>query len=183
MDIEENSEWEDQIRHALQTCNLLVALLTPGYRESPWTDQEIGWALGRQVPVVAIRRGIDPYGFIGRYQAIRGSDLTAEELATKVFDVLWRDREHHPLVEQSVAYALAESHSFAQTRLLYRYIREVNLWSSDMIDVVQDSLERNRNVYDAWYGSRDVSRLLEDLLDDKRSAPPSPREIDDLPFE
>jgi len=49
----------------------LLALLTPGSNESKWTDQEVGVAVGRRVPVIPIRIGIDPYGLIGKYQAVR----------------------------------------------------------------------------------------------------------------
>ena len=69
-DIEPMKEWEDEIVRALRSMDMLVALLTKGFRTSKWTDQEVGAALGRQVRVIPVRMGTDPYGFIGRYQAI-----------------------------------------------------------------------------------------------------------------
>jgi len=47
-----------------------VALLTEGFHESDWTDQEVGYALGRSVPLIAVKLGKDPYGFIGKFQAL-----------------------------------------------------------------------------------------------------------------
>ena len=47
-----------------------VALLTEGFHDSLWTDQEVGFALSRGVPILAVRLGKDPYGFIGKFQAL-----------------------------------------------------------------------------------------------------------------
>lgn len=70
-DIEPTKKWQDEIELALSTMDALLALLTPGSNESKWTDQEVGVAVGRRVPVIPIRIGLDPYGLIGKYQAVR----------------------------------------------------------------------------------------------------------------
>jgi len=69
-DIEPTREWQTEIENALHTMDVLVALLTENFQQSNWTDQEIGFALGRKKQVIAVRMGTDPYGFIGRYQAV-----------------------------------------------------------------------------------------------------------------
>ncbi|MGY2982675.1 hypothetical protein ACVI1K_000022 [Bradyrhizobium sp. USDA 4508] len=45
--------------------------MTKGFHESNWTDQEIGFALGRGVMVVAVNLGRNPYGFIGDMHALK----------------------------------------------------------------------------------------------------------------
>lgn len=56
---------------ALASMDVFVALLTEKFHESNWTDHEVGYALGRGVPIVAVWMGRDPYGFIGKFQALR----------------------------------------------------------------------------------------------------------------
>jgi hypothetical protein len=46
-----------------------VALLTTEFHDSDWTDQEVGYALARRVPIISVRMGRDPYGFLGKFQA------------------------------------------------------------------------------------------------------------------
>jgi hypothetical protein len=46
----------------------LVVVGHPEVNDSTWCQQEIGWALGRRVPIFVVRMGIDPSGFIGRSQ-------------------------------------------------------------------------------------------------------------------
>jgi hypothetical protein len=48
----------------------LAALLTLGFSASLWTDQEVGFAYARRVPIIPVRLGIDPHGFMSRFQAL-----------------------------------------------------------------------------------------------------------------
>jgi len=47
-----------------------VALMTPKFHDSKWTDQEVGYALARGVPLIGAKMGLNPYGFIGKFQAL-----------------------------------------------------------------------------------------------------------------
>lgn len=69
-DIEPSSEWEQAIDLALRSADGLAPLLTEGFRESNWTDQETGIAVARNLVIVPVKYGIDPYGFVGKIQAI-----------------------------------------------------------------------------------------------------------------
>src|ERR1700677_3202059 len=69
-DIEPTKEWQQEIENALATMQAFVALMTPDFHDSNWTDQEVGFALGRGVPIIAAKMGKDPYGFIGKFQAL-----------------------------------------------------------------------------------------------------------------
>lgn len=80
-DIEPSRDWANAIEDALTTCDVLVAYLTADFRDSTWTDQEVGWAMGRGALVVPLNIQLTPYGFIGRYQAARGYSGSAWETA------------------------------------------------------------------------------------------------------
>ncbi len=69
-DIQPLKEWQDEIEHALASMDALAALLTEGFTESLWTDQEVGFAYARRVPIIPVRLGIDPHGFMSRFQAL-----------------------------------------------------------------------------------------------------------------
>jgi hypothetical protein len=68
--IEPTREWQDVIELALRTCEVMVAYITADFSQSHWTDQEVGWALGRELVVVPVRAEAAPYGFFGSYQAV-----------------------------------------------------------------------------------------------------------------
>lgn len=69
-DIEPDEEWQTEIERALRTCDALIALLHAGFNESTWTDQEVGYALGRGVPVFSVRLDMAPYGLFGKKAGI-----------------------------------------------------------------------------------------------------------------
>jgi hypothetical protein len=70
-DIHPTKEWMDEIESALFSMDALVALMTDDFHDSDWTDQEVGVAMGRSVPIISVKLGrLNPYGFIGRFQAL-----------------------------------------------------------------------------------------------------------------
>jgi len=66
----------------------LLAILMPGFHESNWTDHEVGVAVGRDVLVIPIWRGLDPYGFIGKFQGFQAKDKTVAQVASAIFDII-----------------------------------------------------------------------------------------------
>jgi hypothetical protein len=88
VDIEPTREWQDEIEAGLFSMDALVAILMPGFKESNWTDQEVGVAIGRGVLVIPIIRGLTPYGFIGKYQGLQANGMTVPQVAEQVFGIL-----------------------------------------------------------------------------------------------
>ena len=70
-DIEPEKEWQEEIEVALGSMHAFAALLTADFHKSKWTDQEVGFAYARRVPFISVRLEIDPYGFMGKFQAVR----------------------------------------------------------------------------------------------------------------
>ena len=91
-DIKPTLVWQTEIIKALNTCEAVVALMHFGFHANDWTDQEMGFAMGRGVPVFAVRFGETPYGFIGRFQALNGRGKSPSELARELYD-LYRENE------------------------------------------------------------------------------------------
>ncbi len=80
-DIRPTEEWQSEIENALFSMDAFVALMTEDFHGSNWTDQEVGFAFGRSVPIISVKLGKDPYGFLGKSQAISCSwDMAAKEI-------------------------------------------------------------------------------------------------------
>ncbi|WP_272698858.1 toll/interleukin-1 receptor domain-containing protein [Desulfovibrio sp. Fe33] len=84
-DIHPTKEWQEEIENALFSMDAFIALMTDNFSDSAWTDQEVGVAYGLQVPMIAIDLGKTPYGFIGKFQALRCS---WEEAPKKIVPLL-----------------------------------------------------------------------------------------------
>lgn len=83
-DIHPTKAWQDEIENALASMDGFVALMTANFHDSDWTDQEVGFAFARGVPIISVRLGKDPYGFIGKFQGLSSTWPTAAEDIIKI---------------------------------------------------------------------------------------------------
>ncbi len=115
-DIEPTQEWQREIERALFSMDALVALLTADFHDSKWTDQEVGVAIGRGVPLIAIRLGLDPYGLMGKGQGLGGCGWSdTDAIALKTFDLLSKRLSDKSRLFECALTAYAESTSFADS--------------------------------------------------------------------
>lgn len=91
-DIDPMADWWSVIIHALGTVDGLIALLTPPFKSSDWTNQEVGAVLVRGVPTIAVQLGIEPYGLMSRWQAIQGRNKDPRAIANEIRDAFIRSR-------------------------------------------------------------------------------------------
>lgn len=70
-DIRATKEWRDEILHFLNTMTHFVGLVTDGFHEGSWTDQEIGYSFARtDVKRIFVKLAdSDPKGLAGFEQA------------------------------------------------------------------------------------------------------------------
>ena len=166
-DIEPTREWQDEIETALATSDGMLALLHPGFHESKWTDQEIGYAMGRQVLIVAARFGTDPYGFIGRFQGMNGNGKSASTVARELFDILRKHAMTRARIAEAVAALFCQSNSFANTRSNMKLLESVSYWDRTLSDRVRAASESNLQIWDAvwqWNPEIRMPQRLDALL-------------------
>lgn len=159
-DIEPTQEWQTQIETALATCDALVALLHPNFHQSNWTDQEIGFAMGRGVPVFSVRFGNDPYGFIGRFQAFNGQAKAADALAGELFDAYRRSKETQRRMAEVLVGLFEESGSFAEAKSWIGYLEELQIWDPAFSTRIAAAAKGNSQVREAWGVPERVAALV-----------------------
>jgi TIR domain len=159
-DIEPTLEWQNQIELALATCDLLVALLHPEFHKSNWTDQEIGFVMGRGIPIFAVRLGQDPYGFIGRFQAFNGQGKNIAGLAKEIFDACRKHKQCQPKMADALVSLFEESGSFADAKNRIGYLEELPVWEKSYRDRVILAAKANGQIAGSWGVPERVERLI-----------------------
>lgn len=147
-DITPTREWEEEILRALNDMDLMIPLLTPGFQESEWTGQEIGFAIARSVPMIPVRHGSDPFGFIGRYQALNWQGGAYSDLAARIFELML-DSEQPALRELGTnAYvnAVSNASSFAEANWLALYLSRVKRLSLEQLSSLVQAFNTNSQV-------------------------------------
>lgn len=149
-DIEPTLEWQTQIETALATCDALVALLHENFHDSNWTDQEIGFAMGRGVPAFAVRFDQDPYGFIGRFQAFNGNGKRVASLASELFDAYRKNKQTQRRMSEVLVGLFEESGSFADAKTRIDYLDDLELWEPSFSTRIRSAVKGNSQVRDSW---------------------------------
>jgi hypothetical protein len=91
-DIVPTFEWQREIERALHVMDAFLAIHTKGFKDSFWTQQEIGFAVARSVKMISLKmEDEDPTGFISKHQALPRKNRTAEQIATEVDTMLTAD--------------------------------------------------------------------------------------------
>lgn len=150
-DIEPSLEWRNEIELGLQSMHALVALITPDFHSSKWTDQEIGWAFGRGVPVLPVRSGEDPYGFAGKYQAVTGSLEQPETLASSIVNVLLSIPRTHGEMRRSLVKAFSVAGSYTRAISLKNLLIEITDFTEEEKVSLLNACRTNSNVANAFH--------------------------------
>jgi uncharacterized protein YukE len=78
-------EWQNEIMNGLKTMEVMLVLLTDDFHESVWTNQEIGFALGKGIPIICVKVGsLDPKGFVAPQQALKAPYENIESAAPMI---------------------------------------------------------------------------------------------------
>ena len=149
-DIEPTLEWQSQIEAALATADSLVALLHPEFHKSNWTDQEIGFAMGRGLPVFSVRLGQDPYGFIGRFQAFTANGKSADALARLLFDAYRKNKQTQKRMSEVLVTLFEESYSFANAKERIGFLEELEVWDASFVPRIKAAAKSNSQISDSW---------------------------------
>ncbi|MDX2165459.1 MAG: toll/interleukin-1 receptor domain-containing protein, partial [Deltaproteobacteria bacterium] len=177
VDIEPTLEWQDQIELALRSMHAFAPLLTPRFETSKWTGQEIGFAVARGVPIIAVRLGVDPYGFIAKQQALSGNLSEPEGLASGVVDALI----HHRFTRVAMREALVAALGVAPTA---RAAEAVTAKLGRFTDFTSDQLTRLGGAVDDNVHVSETSEIRERVERIARRVPPAATQgdADDIPF-
>ena len=105
-DIAVSSEWRDEILKNLDSCTGVIAIVTPGFAESPWVNQEVGIAIGKRRPVVPLAFGTELGRLPGFLESLQGVCLTEESVSAstkQALEVLEKLHEDHEIQTYTIA--------------------------------------------------------------------------------
>lgn len=161
VDIEPTKEWQVEIESALATMDGLIALLALGFKESNWCDQEVGVAIGRRLPIVSVRLGLDPYGFIGKYQAVQGIGKDHKVLARELYEIFMLNPSIGPKITSALVKMLSESFSFDESKRLITLIEKSTYLTTKHVASMQESVEKNGQVSSSWGVPEKIQAIAE----------------------
>jgi hypothetical protein len=166
-DIKPTEEWEEVIEFGLETCDALLAYLTPDFIESRWTDQEVGMAIGKGKVIIPVRVGADPHGFLGKYQGARGLGLNAAGLAAEVARIVRANKRMERKYADVLVGRLCEAYSYDNARAMFRQVEQIpaRLWTPGMISRAREAAATNGELIEGFIGTSTVAAETIELVD------------------
>lgn len=120
-----------------------------GFKESNWCDQEVGVAVGRDVLIVPIRKGLDPYGFIGKYQAIQGNNKTVKEVAEAIFKTIVTSPKTRNKMLQALSNAISQSTDIDDAIEKIKTLNSIEKISKDVLESLKQQIKENSLLIDS----------------------------------
>jgi hypothetical protein len=117
-DIEPTREWMNEVEAGLHTMDALVAVVEPGFKESDWCAQEVGFALGRSVDIIPLRAGLNPFGFFGKFQGIQIKGKIPDHVANEIVLLLLKKPKHRPRILECMSRAFSTLPSSLKLKLI-----------------------------------------------------------------
>lgn len=158
-DIQPTTEWQNEIEGALRTMDAMAAMLTPGFVQSPWCDQEVGYALGRRRFVLGLRMGADPHGFLGKFQGLQVSGLEPIQAAAQIAEILIRHESTTQRMTESLVERLVHSTSWNFSKGTMSLLENASYLNSGQVARLLGAIEQNVDVGEA-FGVPDRIRTL-----------------------
>lgn len=184
-DITPSKEWEIEIENALFSMDALCAIVVPKFKNSDWFDQEVGIALGQHKFVISIDKGAVPYGFFGKFQALKSKGKTRSEMAKNIwFGISNNEHTKDKYSEKLVATILnvksdKEAETFLSVLLSYenvekRYIEQLHSHYIDNKYLIKKCSRQIANEIFAKYGFESI-QVVNTVINNASN-------VGDLPF-
>jgi hypothetical protein len=150
--IEPDAEWLVEISRALATMEIMLALITDDFHESVWTNQEVGFALGRGVPVVSAKLGrTDPRGFIQSRQALRIADEDVKDAAVALFGKLSERLNATDRLRGHLLSAFCAATDFNETRRRFDRLRDLKGFTKEDVIQIMNAFPKNSQLHNCYY--------------------------------
>jgi hypothetical protein len=185
--IKPRTEWRQEIMKGLQTMEVMLAFVTDDFAGSLWCQQEVGFALGKAVPIISFKVGdADPPGFISHVQAKKGKTDNPYTAAAELVPFIGAALGAEGRLQDILISSFVTSPTWTDARSRFdRMAEQVETLTSAQISKIVDGYRENDQLYNAIYLSNRAHRLVKfmdrttsgdwvidgtNLLD--RSAPP-----------
>jgi hypothetical protein len=191
-DINPSKQWRGAIKEALATCHIFVAFIDDGFHQSQWCDQEVGWALSRDIPILPVRprdfdrSAVRKDGFLEEHQDVFLDDASGRLsywIAEQVFNSFVTHARTREVGVMALAEAFVNSGSFDQTRRLWSIIERQTLIESPQLRRLEYAVQTNRQVYEAVVPHKgQVPQLVRELVQTFEPSLSSRYGFDEEPF-
>ena len=159
--IEPMTTWQEEIMKGLQTMEVMLAFITNDFAESSWTNQEIGFALGRNVPIISLKlEDKSPTGFIQPKQALRGDLRNPVTSVSRIYELMIELIGEGRCKSALIGNFLASKNYSKAIELFKLMEKNINSLSDDEAEQIIDGFSNNSQLYGSDYLQKHLCNFL-----------------------
>jgi len=165
--IEPTKSWEEEICKNLKECDVFIPILTNNFKESNWTSQESGIAFNERKTILSLKIDIDPFGFLGQFQALNFNisssyELTKFEKKLEIIKTLMINFSEE--IRKSFIFSLKKTGGYKLGTAKCRFLKElekISEFNEEEINEIIKSIINNPQLYDAHEVKPYLTELIE----------------------
>ncbi len=155
------AEWRLEIMRGLETMEVMLAFVTDDFSASSWTNQEVGYALGADKPVIGLKLGKeDPPGFIQHIQALKAQIDTPVDTAARIYPILCEALGAKNRMQTGLVTAFVNSPDWGETTKRFdRLSKVVETLTKEELHTIVQAFNANDQLHGAAYLTNHHNRL------------------------
>jgi len=150
VDINPSDEWIKEIESNLKNCHALISILTGKYKESLWTDQEAGYALGLGKLIIPMDYSEVPYGLLSKFQALKANGKKTCTLVAEIINLLSSKDEFSQVLSNTLIRNYERSVSYMDADQNLSRIEKLSTLNGEQIQRIQFAGENNDQISDCF---------------------------------
>ncbi|MBI4096174.1 MAG: toll/interleukin-1 receptor domain-containing protein [Candidatus Levybacteria bacterium] len=152
-DILGSAIWEEEIIKSIINADFFIPLISREFKESPFTDQETGIAVCLKKKIIPIKLDeVNPYGFIGKYQALQYKN-GVNNLALTIAQIgLFHESQsiYYQKALNSIVHAFCKSISFEVANATIQILCKCNDLSHSQLTQIAKAIKTNSQIKNAY---------------------------------
>jgi hypothetical protein len=147
-DISPSLEWQNAILKRLESCHVFVPILTKKFGKSLWTDQESGIAFAYEKNILPVAIDQMPYGFLGRFQAVKGDRDAPYKLARRLFKGLTQQKSLRNRLRETLIPTLKRAPGYDEAGDVAALLAMLSPFSARQLELMFRAAIANRQVHE-----------------------------------
>lgn len=161
-DLKPSVPWRKEILKNLRQCDVFIPIVTRGFMESDWTDQETGFALALKKKIIPVRVHDNPYGFIGAFQALKLKKGSSNETCWEIAECLHEESRFAQAVKDGAIDVFLSRSDFNEVASTVKKLLRLRPFSAEQLYRIIEGSAGNQGIYGCRGARTPMKTLLED---------------------
>lgn len=160
-DIPPQTVWPAEILNALRNCDLFLPLLTEGFMESFYCQQETGFAYCRDVEILPVKITKAPMGMIADIQAVIFNSEKFDASCWKIVSHVAKNNSLSKPVLDALISWFGESRSYDMTTKRAKKILNEFDYTPSQVKAIRRHLKKNSQIYETKEARDSIFKFMD----------------------